>query len=213
MAFQMKGSPAKRGEIQGTSGHASALKVKSWFVKQGVKHGPKIADAIGDAYRWGKNLFNPSQAAINAAKLDKLRKGSTVGFMDHLKALGGATAGTGAAIEASKIITSEKAADIQTKVSDATDDPEVYLDLRRNKMKDLGGKWDGQGGIVTERDNMQKKYLEGVGQPWNDKTRKVADTYLRENNPEYNKKQELIMRVINATETGDTTAIDKYKVK
>ena len=47
MAFQMKDSPHKRGEIQGTE---SALKVKSWIMKQITKNAPKVINKIDDAW-------------------------------------------------------------------------------------------------------------------------------------------------------------------
>ena len=47
MAFQMKDSPHKRGEIQGTE---SALKVKSWIIKQVAKNAPKVINKIDDAW-------------------------------------------------------------------------------------------------------------------------------------------------------------------
>lgn len=47
MAFQMKDSPHKRGEIQGTES-ASALKAKKWIVEQITKNAPKVIKGVGD---------------------------------------------------------------------------------------------------------------------------------------------------------------------
>ena len=60
MAYEMKGSPAKRGDIEGTSGHASALKA-GWLLRQGAKHGPKIVQGIKNLFRSGKNVSKKSE--------------------------------------------------------------------------------------------------------------------------------------------------------
>ena len=56
MAFKMKGSPIHRGDIQGTSGHSSALKAKLVWetIKGGAKYGPKIHKSFKASKLGGK---------------------------------------------------------------------------------------------------------------------------------------------------------------
>ena len=57
MGFQMKGSPAKRGDIEGTSGHVSALKAKSLV----IKYGPQIVQGIKNLFKSSKKISKKSQ--------------------------------------------------------------------------------------------------------------------------------------------------------
>ena len=68
MGYNMKGSPAKLGTIQGTSGHASALKKK-----------PRTYSTEEDTPK--KDLEAGRQAAINAidAKIEKLGEDLNLG--------------------------------------------------------------------------------------------------------------------------------------
>ena len=68
MGYNMKGSPAKLGTIQGTSGHASALKKK-----------PRTYSTKEDTPK--KDLEAGRQAAINAidAKIEKLGEDLNLG--------------------------------------------------------------------------------------------------------------------------------------
>ena len=71
MAFKMKGSPIHRGDIQGTSGHSSALKAK-WIwetIKAGAKYGPKIHKSFKSSKLGGKidDAWVAGRDAVSAA--------------------------------------------------------------------------------------------------------------------------------------------------
>jgi hypothetical protein len=72
MAFQMKDSPHKRGEIQGTES-ASALKAKKWIVQQITKNAPKVLDKIDDAWVTTRDaIFGGSKKTVkNVSKTKK----------------------------------------------------------------------------------------------------------------------------------------------
>ena len=69
MGFKMKGSPAKLGTIHGTSGHASALKMRSDKIKAAKKAGKK-AKTLDDYIKEG---FTPKDA------LQMMKDGATTG--------------------------------------------------------------------------------------------------------------------------------------
>jgi hypothetical protein len=89
MAFNMKGSPAKMGRIQGTAGHASALKMKAEAdaasaLKKGTYESAKKKDPKLDEYiktrsssEKGSAEYDAAQNKINVAYDDKTRHGAT----------------------------------------------------------------------------------------------------------------------------------------
>ena len=92
MAFQMKDSPHKRGEIQGTE---SALKVKSWIMKQITKNAPKVINKIDDAWVATRDaIFGGSKKTVKGSKYHKLHADrNTVDFMSDRTARGGQVTG------------------------------------------------------------------------------------------------------------------------
>jgi hypothetical protein len=90
MAFNMKGSPAKMGRIQGTAGHASALKMKAEAnaasalkqadpYSEALKKDPKLGEYVKtrSSSEKGSDEYNSAQNKINVAYGDKTRHGET----------------------------------------------------------------------------------------------------------------------------------------
>ena len=75
MAYKMKGSPAKLGTIQGTSGHSSALKQKEESLKSKKKRADKL----------DKEKGQPEQIA--KAEADKIKEGIKVQAENEKKAV------------------------------------------------------------------------------------------------------------------------------
>jgi len=90
MAFNMKGSPAKMGRIQGTAGHASALKMKAEAnaasalkkadpYAKALKKDPKLGEYIKtrSSSEKGSAEYDAAQNKINVAYGNKTRHGAT----------------------------------------------------------------------------------------------------------------------------------------
>lgn len=84
MAFQMKDSPHKRGEIQGTE---SALKVKSWIIKQVAKNAPKVINKIDDAWVATRDaIFGGGKKTVKnvSTKTKNVKKSEFIGKPHYL---------------------------------------------------------------------------------------------------------------------------------
>ena len=85
MAYKMKGSPAKLGTIQGTSGHSSALKQKEESLKSKKKRADKLDKEKAIRERLEKHEGQPEQIA--KAKADKIKEGIKVQAENEKKAV------------------------------------------------------------------------------------------------------------------------------
>ena len=85
MAYKMKGSPAKLGTIQGTSGHSSALKQKEESLKSKKKRADKLDKEKAIRERLEKHEGQPEQIA--KAEADKIKEGIKVQAENEKKAV------------------------------------------------------------------------------------------------------------------------------
>ena len=86
MAFQMKDSPHKRGEIQGTES-ASALKAKKWIVEQITKNAPKVISKIDDAWVATRDaIFGGGKKTVKnvSTKTKNVKKSEFIGKPHYL---------------------------------------------------------------------------------------------------------------------------------